>query len=170
VVPALRHKGIDTALIAAGVERFRFLDAAGCVLAGDARYCGRHGFKQLAGLTPPEEPAGHFMIWRSARPGRQASFHSIPSSTAHRKKAKRRPVDPALRPAGRRRDFCSEGGSCERPSGPFHASRHAFRGCSEGLAIRSSSRTSRNHSTSDHLLSLVEHIWNLGAFCLFGKG
>jgi hypothetical protein len=68
--------------------------------------------------------------------------------------AKRRPIDPArIRWDGVAISFGAR--PCWREFLPTRYVLHCFRGCSEGMKIRSGPRSSGNHSTSDHLLSIL---------------
>jgi len=57
VLPALQRQGIGSALITAGLDRLRAIDAKGCYLIGHPGYYGRFGFRNKPGLTFPEAPA-----------------------------------------------------------------------------------------------------------------
>jgi putative acetyltransferase len=53
VLPDWQRRGIGGALVEAGLEDLRRIDAAGCVVLGDPRYYGRFGFAHDPALTYP---------------------------------------------------------------------------------------------------------------------
>ena len=58
VLPDWQRRGIGAALVEAGLERLRRIDAAGCVVLGDPAYYARFGFEHDRALTylgPPPE-------------------------------------------------------------------------------------------------------------------
>lgn len=62
VEPALKHQGIGSQLINAGIAWLRKQGAAGCVLVGNPAYYSRFGFKPFPALTPEGEPPEYFQI------------------------------------------------------------------------------------------------------------
>lgn len=60
--PALKHQGIGSAVINAGLNLLRKRDAAGCVLVGNPAYYRRFGFLPFPELCPDGEPAQFFQI------------------------------------------------------------------------------------------------------------
>lgn len=60
VLPDWQRRGIGAALVEAGLERLKAIDAAGCVVLGDPRYYGRFGFEHDPALSYPGLPADHF--------------------------------------------------------------------------------------------------------------
>jgi putative acetyltransferase len=61
VVPQQQRKGIGSALMQAGIEKLRALDAEGCVLVGNPDYYIRFGFCCCEELLLPGVPAENFM-------------------------------------------------------------------------------------------------------------
>ncbi|HEY7808074.1 MAG TPA: N-acetyltransferase [Croceibacterium sp.] len=60
VLPDWQRRGIGAALVEAGLERLKHIDAAGCVVLGHPRYYGRFGFAHDPALSYPGPPADHF--------------------------------------------------------------------------------------------------------------
>lgn len=60
--PELKHRGIGSAVITAGLAMLRERDAAGCVLVGNPAYYSRFGFRPFPELCPEGEPAEFFQI------------------------------------------------------------------------------------------------------------
>ena len=60
VLPDWQRRGIGAALVAAGLEDLRSLDAAGCVVLGEPAYYRRFGFAHDPVLTYPGPPADYF--------------------------------------------------------------------------------------------------------------
>lgn len=56
VLPGRQRKGVGSALVRAGLDELRALDAAGCALVGDPAYYMRLGFRQCRGLSWPGVP------------------------------------------------------------------------------------------------------------------
>lgn len=77
--PELKHQGIGSAVITAGLNMLRERDAAGCVLVGNPAYYSRFGFLPFPDLTPAGEPAEYFQILplRIARPTAVVEFHPL---------------------------------------------------------------------------------------------
>ncbi len=71
VAPSWQLQGIGRALVAAGLERLRARQAAGCVVLGDPAYYRRFGFAPDPDLVLPGLPAGYFQAMRLG-PGRAA--------------------------------------------------------------------------------------------------
>lgn len=63
--PTLRHQGIGTALINAGLKQIRDLNARACVLVGDPNYYHRFGFKGDCGLRSGDLPPSvvQALVW-----------------------------------------------------------------------------------------------------------
>ncbi len=61
VLPGWQRRGIGAALVRAGLEALRGLNARGCVLLGEPSYYGRFGFAPRAGLTLPNVPVAYFL-------------------------------------------------------------------------------------------------------------
>jgi putative acetyltransferase len=61
VLPELQRQGIGMALISSGLERLRFLGAAGCVVLGEPSYYGRFGFKNKRGCVLEGVPQEYFL-------------------------------------------------------------------------------------------------------------
>jgi putative acetyltransferase len=62
VAPELKHQGIGSQLIEAGIAWLRERDAAGCILVGNPAYYNRFGFRLFPALAPVGEPAEYFQI------------------------------------------------------------------------------------------------------------
>jgi putative acetyltransferase len=62
VEPELKHQGIGSQLIKAGIAWLRDQNAAGCVLVGNPAYYCRFGFGLFPKLAPEGEPAEYFQI------------------------------------------------------------------------------------------------------------
>jgi putative acetyltransferase len=77
--PELKHQGIGSAIINAGIEKLRERDAAGCVLVGNPAYYSRFGFLPYPALCPPGEPAEFFQILplRIVEPTAVVHFHRL---------------------------------------------------------------------------------------------
>lgn len=65
VDPALRYKGIGTALIQAGIKRLQAMEARACVLVGDPNYYRRFGFVGDCGLRSGSLPESFVqaLVW-----------------------------------------------------------------------------------------------------------
>jgi putative acetyltransferase len=77
--PELKHQGIGSAIISAGIDMLRARDAAGCVLVGNPAYYSRFGFLSFANLCPDGEPAEFYQILplRIAEPNAVVAFHPL---------------------------------------------------------------------------------------------
>ena len=60
VLPEWRRRGIGAALVDAGLERLRRIDAAGCVVLGEPAYYARFGFATDPELRYPGPPPEYF--------------------------------------------------------------------------------------------------------------
>ena len=61
VDPDYQNQGIGSALIKAGLEKLKNVNANGCVLLGEPEYYNRFGFKQDVDLTLADVPAEYFL-------------------------------------------------------------------------------------------------------------
>jgi putative acetyltransferase len=79
VEPELKHQGIGSQLIRAGIARLSSKQAAGCVLVGNPAYYSRLGFRPFPALAPEGQPAQYFQILplREAEPEAVVGFHPI---------------------------------------------------------------------------------------------
>jgi putative acetyltransferase len=79
IEPALKHQGIGSQLIHAGIAWLRERQAAGCVLVGNPAYYGRFGFHLFPELAPAGEPAEYFQILPLgvAEPDMVVGFHPV---------------------------------------------------------------------------------------------
>jgi putative acetyltransferase len=77
VEPELKHKGIGSQLIRAGILWLKEQEAAGCVLVGNPAYYSRFGFRLFPELAPEGEPAEYFQILplRIEGPATVVGFH-----------------------------------------------------------------------------------------------
>jgi putative acetyltransferase len=77
--PELKHRGIGSAVIKAGLDMLRERDAAGCVLVGNPAYYSRFGFLPFPKLCPEGEPAEFFQILplRVTEPTAVVRFHPL---------------------------------------------------------------------------------------------
>jgi putative acetyltransferase len=77
--PELKHQGIGSAIIKAGIAMLRERDAAGCVLVGSPAYYTRFGFRPFPDLCPKGEPAEFFQILplRTQIPTEVVGFHPL---------------------------------------------------------------------------------------------
>jgi putative acetyltransferase len=77
--PELKHQGIGTTLIDAGLAMLRERDAAGCVLVGNPAYYARFGFKLFPALAPGGNHAEYYQILptRVAEPSVVVGFHPL---------------------------------------------------------------------------------------------
>jgi putative acetyltransferase len=77
--PELKHQGIGSAIIKAGIAMLRERDAAGCVLVGNPAYYSRFGFVPFPNLCPAGEPAEYFQILllRIVEPTAIVRFHPL---------------------------------------------------------------------------------------------
>lgn len=79
VETALKHKGIGSELILAGIAWLREQEAAGCVLVGNPAYYVRFGFKPYPALAPEGEPAEYYLILplKIEHPSAVVGFHPL---------------------------------------------------------------------------------------------
>jgi putative acetyltransferase len=79
VEPELKHQGIGSQLIHAGIAWLRDKDASGCVLVGNPVYYSRFGFGLFPALAPQGEPAEYFQILplRVKEPHVVVGFHPV---------------------------------------------------------------------------------------------
>jgi putative acetyltransferase len=79
VEPELKHQGIGSRLIRAGIARLSSKQAAGCVLVGNPAYYSRLGFRPFPELATEGQPAQYFQILplRVAEPTAVVGFHPI---------------------------------------------------------------------------------------------
>lgn len=79
VEPALKHQGIGSQLIHAGIAWLREQNAAGCVLIGNPAYYGRFGFRPFPKLSPDGMPAEYYQILPLAVtvPATVVGFHPL---------------------------------------------------------------------------------------------
>jgi putative acetyltransferase len=77
--PEMKHQGIGSAIINAGLKMLRERDAAGCVLVGNPAYYSRFGFLPFPALAPEGEPAEYFQILPMliAEPNVVVGFHRL---------------------------------------------------------------------------------------------
>jgi putative acetyltransferase len=77
--PELKHRGIGSAVINAGLNMLRERNAAGCVLVGNPAYYSRFGFLPFPELAPEGQPAEYFQILplRVTEPRSIVGFHPI---------------------------------------------------------------------------------------------
>ena len=62
VEPELKHQGIGSQLIRAGIAWLNEQHAAGCILIGNPAYYSRFGFRPFPELTPDGMPAAYYQI------------------------------------------------------------------------------------------------------------
>jgi putative acetyltransferase len=79
VEPELKHQGIGSQLINAGIAWLREQGAAGCVLVGNPAYYSRFGFRPFPTLAPEGEPAEYFQILPLSfgQPATVVGFHPL---------------------------------------------------------------------------------------------
>jgi putative acetyltransferase len=79
VEPTLKHQGIGSKLILAGIAWLREHDAAGCALIGNPAYYSRFGFRPFPELVPERMPAEYYQILplRVADPDVVIGFHPL---------------------------------------------------------------------------------------------
>jgi putative acetyltransferase len=77
--PELKHQGIGSALIEAGLGMLGERDAAGCVLVGNPAYYSRFGFLRFPELCPAGEPAQFYQMLplRISQPTAVVGFHPL---------------------------------------------------------------------------------------------
>jgi putative acetyltransferase len=77
--PELKHQGIGTTLINAGLAMLRERGAAGCVLVGNPAYYTRFGFRLFPALAPGGEHAKYYQIlpMRVTEPSVVVGFHPL---------------------------------------------------------------------------------------------
>ncbi|HSG35364.1 MAG TPA: N-acetyltransferase [Sphingomonadaceae bacterium] len=77
VKPSLQRQGIGTALVRAGLEDLRQLDASGCVVLGDPGFYGRFGFQNDPRLALAGPAARFFQCIALAakQPRGMVSYH-----------------------------------------------------------------------------------------------
>jgi putative acetyltransferase len=82
--PELKHQGIGSANIEAGLNMLRERDAAGCVLVGNPAYYSRFGFLPFPDLCPDGEPAEFYQMLPLgvAKPNVVVGFHPLFHSAA----------------------------------------------------------------------------------------
>ena len=80
--PGLKHQGIGSQLIQAGIAWLKEQNAAGCILIGNPAYYSRFGFLPFPDLTPPGMPSEYYQILPLgiAEPGTVVGFHPLFSS------------------------------------------------------------------------------------------
>jgi putative acetyltransferase len=79
VEPSLKHQGIGSQLIHAGIAWLHEQKAAGCILIGNPAYYSRFGFLSFPELAPVGMPAQYYQILplRVAQPNVVVAFHSL---------------------------------------------------------------------------------------------
>ncbi len=84
VEPDLQGQKIGSALIEAGIQRLKSINASGCILTGDPNFYSRFGFKPFPALCPPGEPPEYFMMLPllCASPREVVEFHPLFHSAA----------------------------------------------------------------------------------------
>lgn len=82
VEPELKHQGIGSQLIHAGIGWLKEQDAAGCILIGNPAYYCRFGFLPFPELVPEGMPAQYYQILPLgvAMPDTVVGFHPLFSS------------------------------------------------------------------------------------------
>ena len=77
VAPGHQRQGIGQALIAAGLEQLKALEASGCVVLGAPGFYGRFGFRSDPELRYGEAPAAYFqrLVFKGPPPSGQTRFH-----------------------------------------------------------------------------------------------
>ena len=78
VRPDLQRRGIGDALVRAGLEALRTLDAAGCVLLGSPGYYGRFGFVSDPSIWYGEGPSPYFqhLVLEGPPAAGEARYHA----------------------------------------------------------------------------------------------
>lgn len=78
VLPEYQRQGVGSRLLSEGLERLGAAGAGGCILVGDVRYYGRHGFTLAPDCCPLDQPPEHFMIRAlgGSKPSGRFRFHS----------------------------------------------------------------------------------------------
>ena len=79
VEPALKHQGIGSQLIRAGIAWLHEHNAAGCILIGNPAYYSRFGFRQFPQLAPEGMPAEYYQMlpMAVAEPNKVVAFHPL---------------------------------------------------------------------------------------------
>ena len=79
VEPALKHQGIGSQLIRAGIAWLRSHNAAGCILIGNPAYYSRFGFRVFSELAPEGMPAEYYQVLPLAleKPNVIVEFHPL---------------------------------------------------------------------------------------------
>lgn len=77
--PELKHQGIGSQLIQAGIAWLKEQNAAGCILIGNPAYYSRFGFLPFPDLTPEGMPAEYYQILPlgAAQPDVVVGFHPL---------------------------------------------------------------------------------------------
>ncbi len=77
VDPVQQGRGIGQALIRAGLDQLRAIDAAGCVLLGDPAYYGRFGFEADPALRYKGEASPYIqrLVLKGAPPAGEILYH-----------------------------------------------------------------------------------------------
>jgi predicted N-acetyltransferase YhbS len=79
VVPTCQRQGIGGHLIRGSMERLIAMKARGCIVLGDTKFYPRHGFVPRPDLSPPGQPAAHYMVraLNGQTPDTVVDFHPI---------------------------------------------------------------------------------------------
>lgn len=77
VQPEFQGQGVGSALVRAGLETLKEMDAGGCALVGDPDYYRRFGFKADARMTLAHVPPQNFMVaaFKESLPVGEVVFH-----------------------------------------------------------------------------------------------
>jgi predicted N-acetyltransferase YhbS len=77
VRPDRQGRGIGSALVRAGIDELRALNASGCVLLGSPAYYGRFGFQSDRALTYGGSPSPYFqrLVLKGPAPRGEVSYH-----------------------------------------------------------------------------------------------
>jgi putative acetyltransferase len=78
VVSDQQHRGIGRALIEAGLERLKAMEAKGCVVLGEPNYYSRFGFENDPNLRFPAAPPEYFqrLCFHDQVPSGVVEFHA----------------------------------------------------------------------------------------------
>jgi len=79
VLPEKQRKGIGSALVRAGLDAIRELDAEACVLVGDPAFYTRLGFENTQLLTVHGVPQQYVLALRWSGPERRGAVESHPA-------------------------------------------------------------------------------------------